>query len=1012
MSKMKTTKSFLNRNLFMKKFLVKIISLFIVSLFFTLSTAYAQKIPFQGQLLENDAPVNGTRNFVFSIAGVTWTETQANIPISNGLYSVVIGSTTPIPADLFNGVESRQLNITVGSLALTPLTIYPSMVNNTISLQVDAASTGKNLMKVNLNGQGTAGQLYESIVGTSSVDNGINLGVSGYGKSSTATTDNTYGLYGESTGDGSAPHLGLYTVSTGKHVNYGGLTVANGNGKYNIGLRGLSIGEGDGDVSGYQNGSYNTGIQGYARSNAWGNVGVYGWAYNPSTGQGLGVDNIGVVGRSEVNNGTTNVLNQGVYGEAKGTGINKGVVGRAFGGVQNWAGWFDGDVKINGKIESVGGLTFDKTTDAAEMEEVNGLFARVAGNGSGSARYSGIFGISEASSGFNAGLKGVAVAKTTNTSFTYGVVGEVLPDSNGPSKGIVYGVRGEVYTGNYDGGSVALRALSRNTSTVVSGLFANTGGYLDARDNPNQNVGVFANAVGGTTSKNYGVWAKASGGAENLAGLFEGDVKITGKLDLTNGITSNNISGTQFTGKGTDSEVNFLLGQNFFFGGNDSANRGLLSLFGGVEERNVTNVDIRRVDLSVSDDGFGRSVGRLNLGGPVGGEFGYRGFVKTGAKTDDGTNYHGELTLLGQSTINIELGAKRWEGAEGYNRPFLSMKGNQNDQAPNLVWLEVGAFEGKEFGNITFTSSDGRSSRIGANDMAMGDPFNGEGTFMNGTNGDGILTGNVQVGKPFITDGNGIFLGKDGNANFSQNINAEGNIAAGKPFETTGVFLDKNGFGKFTGGVDIGGNIAAPSAQLNGDVTNNIRMYGKSPDGRSHIALDGGANHIYLWGNGDIDATGNITAVNVTANIQSPSDKTLKTNIKELQNSLTKTLKLRGVSYNWIDRTKSQKTQIGVIAQEVEQIYPEFVSTNDYGFKSVNYSQMVAVLIESIKELNTSIEKLQAENENLKAELTQVDANAKKIAELEQTMQSLLSMMKSTTTRVAEQGSASDQEKK
>ncbi len=999
----------------MKKLFTSPIRLCLFLVFTLVGEAFSQKIPFQGQLIENDVPVNGSRNFVFSISGSSWTETHTNVQINNGLYSVVLGSLVPLPADLFSSADTRQLNITVGNLALTPLTIYAPLASSTMSLVVDAAPDGKDLANFNLSGQGTVGKLYRALSGTSSVVSGINTGVSGYGLSNSATTNNVYGVFGRASGDGLGQHRGVYgeAVSpansnnaqyglygaafgsgTGSHFglfatsqgapagrlfNYGALTSADGIGRNNIGLRGLATGAGDGST-GFNAGSYNNGVQGFARGNSWGNTGVYGWVYNdPTTGLGAGVDNNGVVGRSEVNDGTTTINNAGVRGDARGPGINKGVVGMASGGAQNWAGWFDGDVKVNGKIESAGGLTFDKTTDAIEMQEVNGLFARVAGNGpsSGSARYSGVFGLSEASNGFNAGVKGVAVAKTTNASFTFGVIGEVFPDSNGPSKGIVYGARGEVYPGNYDGGSVAVRGLTRNTSALVSGFLANTGGYLDARDNPNQNVGIYANAVGGTTSKNYGVWARASGGAENWAGLFEGDVKITGNLDLANGISSNNISGSQFIGKGNDTEVNFLLGQNFFFGGNDSANRGLLSLFSGVAERNVTNVDIRRVDLSVSDDGFGKSVGRLNLGGPVGGEFGYRGFVKTGAKTDDGNNYHGELTLLGQSTLNIEMGAKRWEGAQGYNRPFLSMKGNQNDQAPNLVWLEVNSFEGKEFGNLTFTSSDGRSSRIGAYDMALGDPFNGDGAYLNGVNGDGQFTGNLQVGKPFVTNGSGIFLGKDGNANFSKNIN-------------------------------LGGSLFAPSTILNGDATNGIRMYGKFDNLSSHISLDGGANHIYLWGNGNIDATGTVTAVTLTQT----SDRKLKTNIRELQSPLKNLLQLRGVSYNWVDKTKSPNTQIGLIAQEVEQVYPEFVHTSEQGIKSVNYAQMVAVLIESIKELNAAVEKLQGENRDLKAELSKAESSAKKIQELEHNVNTLLSMMKTKASSIdAEPVHVADQQK-
>ena len=64
--------------------------------------------------------------------------------------------------------------------------------------------------------------------------------------------------------------------------------------------------------------------------------------------------------------------------------------------------------------------------------------------------------------------------------------------------------------------------------------------------------------------------------------------------------------------------------------------------------------------------------------------------------------------------------------------------------------------------------------------------------------------------------------------------------------------------------------------------------------------------------------------------------------------------------------------QIGVIAQEIEMVYPELVTTKENGYKAVNYAQMTAVLIEAIKELSAKVESLESENTNLKASLEEV----------------------------------------
>jgi len=109
-----------------------------------------------------------------------------------------------------------------------------------------------------------------------------------------------------------------------------------------------------------------------------------------------------------------------------------------------------------------------------------------------------------------------------------------------------------------------------------------------------------------------------------------------------------------------------------------------------------------------------------------------------------------------------------------------------------------------------------------------------------------------------------------------------------------------------------------------------------------------------------IDNTGNVTAANeFIAN----SDERIKTNIKTIENALDKVTQLRGVEY---DRIDIEKHQIGVIAQEVEKVIPDVVHTSEDGMKSVAYGNLVAVLIESIKDLKGEISELRAELNELK----------------------------------------------
>jgi len=99
----------------------------------------------------------------------------------------------------------------------------------------------------------------------------------------------------------------------------------------------------------------------------------------------------------------------------------------------------------------------------------------------------------------------------------------------------------------------------------------------------------------------------------------------------------------------------------------------------------------------------------------------------------------------------------------------------------------------------------------------------------------------------------------------------------------------------------------------------------------------------------------------------SSSDRRLKTNIVDLsgEDSLNKILQLQGVSFNW---KKNGSPSIGLIAQDVQKVYPELVHTDASStLESVAYGNLVAPLIEAVKEQQKEIINLQAEIDLLKA---------------------------------------------
>lgn len=71
--------------------------------------------------------------------------------------------------------------------------------------------------------------------------------------------------------------------------------------------------------------------------------------------------------------------------------------------------------------------------------------------------------------------------------------------------------------------------------------------------------------------------------------------------------------------------------------------------------------------------------------------------------------------------------------------------------------------------------------------------------------------------------------------------------------------------------------------------------------------------------------------------------------------------RLRGVSFEWRENAVSGHAgaDLGVIAQEVEEVFPELVRTSPDGYKTVNYLGLIAPLIEALKELDARVEALE-----------------------------------------------------
>ena len=161
-----------------------------------------------------------------------------------------------------------------------------------------------------------------------------------------------------------------------------------------------------------------------------------------------------------------------------------------------------------------------------------------------------------------------------------------------------------------------------------------------------------------------------------------------------------------------------------------------------------------------------------------------------------------------------------------------------------------------------------------------------------------------------------------------------------------------------------GGTFRGPYNYVTNETDQTIGVYLQSTTSlRAPIFYDYNNTAFYL----DPSTTG--TSVNVAGDVvaYASSDIRFKNNITPITNALDKLSKIGGYTFEWneISHKETGKKDIGVVAQEVEEILPEIVQTRSNGYKAVDYQKLTALLIESVKEQQVIINDLKTRIETL-----------------------------------------------
>ena len=168
------------------------------------------------------------------------------------------------------------------------------------------------------------------------------------------------------------------------------------------------------------------------------------------------------------------------------------------------------------------------------------------------------------------------------------------------------------------------------------------------------------------------------------------------------------------------------------------------------------------------------------------------------------------------------------------------------------------------------------------------------------------------------------------------------------------------------------GDLTVVSYKFNGNASNPTNTTATIYDQSGQGPTISGLNVCFRTGStpsqtGKLNSSGTFTVSGDVVAYGSPSDISLKENIKPIENALDKVEKLQGVTFDWKDKQENIlhiKEDIGFIAQDVQKVLPELVRKNENGKLSLRHQGVIPVLLEAIKELREEVKQLKTCNCN------------------------------------------------
>ena len=335
--------------------------------------------------------------------------------------------------------------------------------------------------------------------------------------------------------------------------------------------------------------------------------------------------------------------------------------------------------------------------------------------------------------------------------------------------------------------------------------------------------------------------------------------------------------------------------------------------------------------------------------------------------------FNGDATLAGSMTATSFIG-------DGSQLTNLLFSYNSN---------EAGGIEVADY----TTASGSRAFAVGNDNLASGSSSTamGRGTIASGNDSTAMGENTEASGNNSTAIGANTEASGSSSTAMGQNTTASGTASTAMGYDTdasgiisTAMGLDTEASGDYSAAMgydtEASGDFSTAmggATEASGDFSTSIGVLTKASDRSSLVIgeynLSGSTvtssstefktnNTAFVIGNGTQDSRSDALVVKfngdatLAGNLNINSDARLKANIISLGGTLSKLLQIDGKSYT-MKKDESEKQKIGLLAQDIEKVFPELVSES-HGVKSVNYQGLVPVLINALKEQQSEIDEL------------------------------------------------------